>query len=156
AADRLPAPPQPGMSELLGGPPTVVRGQDYSPPDCVYPFPLYHNHPETGGLFAFSEFVLFRQTNPLRNQLIAVRGFRDIAGTIAGVAGTFVGSGVEALNARDAGGPGTYQPGFKVGLGWRFEDGSSVEVSWMQLLKAQYFHVATVVPPTLNTGQNQA
>src|SRR5438132_8669837 len=49
-------------------PPTVVRGQDYSPPDPVFPLPLYHERPETGGFYAAGEFLLMRQTIPLKEQ----------------------------------------------------------------------------------------
>lgn len=122
-------------------------GQPYEvpPPDPVWPVPLYHDRPETGGFFAFGEFVMFHQTNPLRHQEIARRGFRDMDGSITGVPGTFVGSGQPALDARQAGGPGTYQPGFEVGIGWRFRDGSVLELSWMHLMKAEYWAVASVL-----------
>src|SRR5439155_21232844 len=63
-------------------PPTVVRGQDYSPPDPVFPLPLYHERPETGGFYAAGDFLLFRQTIPLKEQPIAVRGFVDTFGNV--------------------------------------------------------------------------
>src|SRR5207245_9442833 len=56
-------------------PPSVVRGQDYSPPDPVFPLPLYHERPETGGFYAAGEFLFFRQTIPLKDQPVAVRCF---------------------------------------------------------------------------------
>src|SRR5438552_1241266 len=62
--------------------PTVVRGQDYSPPDPVFPLPLYHERPETGGFYAAGDFLLFRQTIPLKEQPIAVRGFVDTFGNV--------------------------------------------------------------------------
>ena len=61
-----------GMALTSGG---AFAQSNYVPPDPVWPLPLYHDRPENGGLFTFGEFVMFRQTNPLRNQTIASRGF---------------------------------------------------------------------------------
>lgn len=125
--------------------PRGAEGQEYVPPDPQWPLPLYHARPETGGVYAFGEYVMYRQTNPLRNQLLAIRGFIDQDGSITGTPGSFFGDGAPALNARQAGGPGTYQPGFNVGLGYRFRDGSTAELSWMHLLKAEYSATAAII-----------
>ncbi len=122
-----------------------VCGQEVPPADPVFPFPIYHDRPETGGLYFTGEYVMYRQTNPLQHQPIAVRGFFDVDGTITGRPGGHVGSFTPVLFADDAGGPATYQPGFRVGIGWRFRDGLSFEVSWMNLFKAEYFAVRTLV-----------
>jgi hypothetical protein len=126
---------------------TAAPGQEVPQADPVWPFPLYHSRPDTGGLYMDGSFVMYRQTNPLAHQPIAIRGFYDVDGQITGRPGNIVGSGTPALWADDAGGPGTYQPGFRVGIGWRFEDGLSVELSWMNLMKAQYFHVISGTSP---------
>jgi hypothetical protein len=60
--------------------------------------------------------------------------------------GQFVGSGELALDAKDAGGPGTYQPGHNLGIGYRFEDGLTVTFEWMHLYKALYWHEANIIP----------
>ncbi len=125
----------------------AVPGQEVPQPDPVWPFPIYHDRPERGGLFVTGEFVMFRQTNPLEHQPIAVRGFFDVDGSITGRPGGFLGSHEPVLFADDAGGPGTYQPGFRTGIGWRFADGLSVELNWMHLQKAQYFAVVSGVSP---------
>src|SRR5262245_60741407 len=66
-------------------PATVFRGQDYAPPDPVWPLPLGHDRMEaTGGLYLAGEFLYFVQTNPLDHQLIAVRGFFDSTGQLSG------------------------------------------------------------------------
>jgi hypothetical protein len=122
-------------------------GQEVPPADPVFPFPIYHDRPETGGLYVTDEFVMYRQTNPLQHQPIAVRGFFDVDGSITGHPGGHVGSFQPVLFADDAGGPGTYQPGLRLGIGWRFRDGLSVEVSWMNLFKAEYFAVRTLATP---------
>jgi hypothetical protein len=133
---------------LVAGMALAPRGAlaqiDYVPPDPVWPLPLYHDRPENGGLYTFGEYVMFRQTNPLRHQTIAVRGFDARDTSITGQIG-FVGSGAVALDARQAGGPNSYQPGFEIGLGWKFRDGSAVELSWMHLLKKVNFAVASLV-----------
>src|SRR5262245_36960188 len=77
---------------------------DYVPPDPVWPLPLCDDRPENGRLYTFGEYVMFRQTNPLRHQTIAVRGFFARDTSITGKVG-FVGSGDVALDARQAGGP---------------------------------------------------
>ncbi len=153
--------------------PTVVRGQEVPPPDPVFPLPLYHDRPETGGFYAAGEFVFFRMDNPLKHQVIAVRGLLDFDGSITAdlngilveptngppiivpgqpVPGNFIGSKAPALFADDAGGPLSYQPGWRLTAGWKFRDGAAIEFSWMSLAEAKYGAVATLVPPGLQPG----
>ncbi len=89
-----------GLALAPGG----ARGQDYSPPDPVVPLPLYHDRPETGGLFMAGEFLFFRETNPLKPQTVAYRGLRDFDGSISA---DINGTTVEPLN----GGPPFILPG---------------------------------------------
>jgi hypothetical protein len=124
-----------------------VPGQEVPQPDPVWPFPIYHDRPEQGGLFVEGSFVMYRQTNPLEHQPIAFRGFFDVDGSLTGRPGTVIGPHTPVLFADDAGGPGTYQPGFKTGIGWRFADGISVELSWLHLQKAQYWAVVSGEAP---------
>ena len=70
--------------------PNVGFGQEPGRPDPVFPLPIGHDRMETGGFFVDGNVVLFRQTNPLRNQPIAFRGFTDSDGSFSGVPGTFV------------------------------------------------------------------
>ena len=135
--------------------PASALGQTYTPPDTVWPFPLYSNRPENGGFFVFGEFVFMHQTNPLEHQLIATRGIKDVFGDISGTAGKFLGTNAPALYADDAGGPGSFQPGFTFGLGWRFGNGVVVEGSWLHLATVRYDAGASLFPPGLNGGQNQ-
>lgn len=130
-------------------------GLDYVPPDPVWPIPTFSSRPENGGPFTFGEFVMFRQTNPLRHQTIATRGFIDQDGSTGfGPPGTYIGDGSVALEARQAGGPNSYQPGFNIGLGWKFRDGSVVDVSWMHLAKKTNFAGAALIggPLGFNPG----
>jgi hypothetical protein len=135
----------------------AARGQgtyEVPQPDVPIPVPLGHDRMETGGFFVTGEYVMYRQTNPLQHQPIAVTGFFDADGSITGHVGKFVGSGKPVLFADDVGGPATYQPGFRVGAGWRFEDGSSVEISWMNLLEANYGAVETLARPHFFGGRH--
>lgn len=168
-----------GLLVALGGALAAgtARAQDYAPPDPQVPLPLYSNRPEAGGFYCAGEFIFWRQTNPLKDQVVAVRGLLDFDGTIiadlngagagqAGfgtggqtiiipgqqVPGTFIGSGTTALNTSDVHGPQTYQPGFEVTLGWKFREGFAIEASWWHLVENRYDAVATLVPPGLQGG----
>src|SRR5438270_114525 len=53
--------------------------------DPTYPLPLGHPRMDVvGGVYTALEFVMFRQTNPIKRQLIAVRGLVDVDGSITG------------------------------------------------------------------------
>jgi hypothetical protein len=141
--------------------------------DPVVPLPLGHDRMSKGGFYVAGEFVYFRQTNPIRDQVVAVRGILDFDGSITadlnGVAqfppgappiiipgnpvpGTFYGSGTQALNTNQVSGPGSYEPGFRLTTGWRFKDGSAIEFSWLRLNETKYNAVASLVPESLKPG----
>jgi hypothetical protein len=124
--------------------PGAALGQAYDgQPDPIFPFPLWHEHAEQGGLYGFGEFVMLRQNNVLSHQAIAVRGFQDFDGSITGHPGEFVGNFTVALKANDVGGPESFEPGFRTGIGWKFEDIGAFEVSWLHIMEARYSHVVT-------------
>jgi hypothetical protein len=143
-------PPQGGplLPDILS-----VRAQTYDGevPDPENPLPLGHNPANRGGFFVGAEFIFWRQTNILEHQPIAYRGFWDSDGSVVGtpvnpaLPGTFIGSGLVALDAKDAGGPGTYQPGLRTTIGYAWSDGTSIDIRWLWLAKAQYLHEATIV-----------
>jgi hypothetical protein len=163
-----------GVALAPGG--ARAQNNDYEVPilsDPEVPLPTYHIHPETGGFYAAGEFMFWRQTNPLKQQVIGVRGLEDFDGSITAdlngtfvnpsgappfiipgtpMPGTFLGSGTAALSADNAKGPLSYEPGWRLTAGWRFRDGVAVDFSWMQLIQAKYAAVATLIPPTLNPG----
>lgn len=141
---------------------SAVRGQDYAPPDPVFPLPLYSNRPAAGGLYLVGEFLYFRQTNPTKGQIIATRGLFDADGSISAALGrpnarpgNFIGSGQTALEAGDIG-MGTYVPGFNLALGWRFRTGTAVEFSWWHLEEASYAASAGIEPFAFRGGRNLA
>jgi hypothetical protein len=154
--------------------PSIGHSQDYTQPDPQVPIPLWHDRPETGGFYAAFEFLFMRQTNPIKNELIARRGLLDFDGSITADLsgnpiitplgplvvstptprpGTFIGSGTPALTTQDIKGPQTWEPGWEVHLGWKFENGIAVDFSWMSLLETRYTAVATLVPPNLQAGE---
>jgi hypothetical protein len=132
----------------------------YAPPPYIPWSPLGSSRPEDGGLFLFGEAVMFRQTNPIQGQVVGVRGFIATDDTVPGVppgsSGVFVGSRSEALNTSQVSGPSTYEPGFELGMGWKFKDGSALSFDVLYLFETQYRAVATAAAPGLNVGPTQA
>lgn len=138
------------------------------PADPIIPLPLYHPRADVvGGWYTGMEFVIYRQTNPIPNQLLAVRGFVDVDGAITGdlngtvvntdtdvpfiirgpiVPGNFLGSQTPALFADDLKGQQSFQPGYKISLGYRFDSGSALEVNWTHLASATYSGNASLIP----------
>jgi hypothetical protein len=143
-------------------PPTAVRGQqlDYEVPqaDPVFPIPTYSPKPELGGFFFDSEFRYMQQTNPIRNQVLAVRGFVNSDGVspIPQPVGTFNGNAFTALNANMVDGPLTFIPGYSFGLGYRFRDGLQVEVNYWHLFNVRYVSGASLLPVANQVDPNLA
>jgi hypothetical protein len=147
----------------------VVRAQQpqvegiYAPADPQLPVPLGSTRPEDGGFFTTAEFMYFRWNNPLHAQPVAVRGFQvsdaisapSLASILVGFPvnpvqfppGTFLGSGDPALNVAQLTGNDSYQAGFRVGLGWKFGDGSAIYGSYFRLTEASYRAGATFARP---------
>src|SRR4051794_15109211 len=161
-----------------GGPATalppaafVARGQMGvdKPADPPIPLPLYPPRADVvGGVYTALEFAMYRQTNPIRRQLIAVRGLVDVDGSITGdlngtqvftdvqppfiirgpiVPGNFLGTGTPALYTDDLRGQESFEPGYRITLGYRFNNGSAIETSYMALVKATYTANASLIPP---------
>ncbi len=139
--------------DLLAGPPPglLARGQiedsTYQVPTLpVENVPIPTGNPGTHGFYTFGEFMFLTQTWTLGKQTVAWRGLVDSRGRVTGVPGTFIGSGVEALNTSDF--PRrSWSPGFRVGVGYKLDDGTSIYASYMNLLDHNYHAGATLVPP---------
>jgi hypothetical protein len=142
---------------------------DYAPPDRIFPLPLYHDRPEKGGFYFAGQFILWRITNPIKEQPVAVRGFVDTNGGFQStenfltdvllgnpgppvINGKFFGSGAIALDTNQVSGPNSYQPGFGVTLGWKFPNDIDVEFNWKHLLNKRLSATAGPIGPTLNGG----
>src|SRR5262245_4769981 len=126
--------------------------QDYEVPPSPYIFPGPFGHPrmEEGGFYVGADALWWTFTNPLRNQVVATRGFVDFDGSILKSGpGANIG-GDEALNVQQVTGPGTYTPGFNLLTGWRFESGVCLQFSWIHLVDVRYSAQATLVPPGFN------
>jgi hypothetical protein len=151
----------PGPDDAGFSPPPVFRGQapaniGFDPPINADPaIPIPTGAAGSAGFYATAEYVMLTQTRALGEQTVAFRGFIDSRGNITGLPGTYVGSGVEALNTRQLGRT-TFQPGVQVELGYRFEDGTRIFANYMQLFDAHYAQGATLVPPFFRSSVDAA
>jgi hypothetical protein len=117
-------------AQTLAEPPGI--GGDYAPPVTQLPLPLSSTRPYDGGWFCTGEFIEFRQTNPLIDQQIAFRGF-IVTNPSLGNVGSVIGSMTPTLDVHQLTGFQNFQPGFKVGLGYKFDDGSTLSLDWTYL-----------------------
>src|SRR6202022_2139954 len=98
----------------------------------------------------------FHQTRPIDNQVIASRGFTVTDQRVPPFQpGQFFGTGVIALRANELG-PETYQPGFSVSMGWRFENAVAVELEWLHLFSGKSNGGATFATPGFTGGPELA
>lgn len=134
---------------LLGGTPSV-RGQfdgTYDVPGLPQtnvPLPLGQAGHQ--GVYTFGEFVILTQNWTLGDQIVAFRGLVDTTGNITGIPGTYIGSGQQALNTNDFGRV-SYNPGYRVGVGYALRDGVSIEASFLQQMDRNYHAGATLAAP---------
>jgi hypothetical protein len=141
---------------LTPGAASAQSSLGYAPADPVVPLPYGSVHPEEG-IYTSLEFLLLRQTNPLQNQEIMTRGFFNVnSQNPQAQAADHIGSGEDALDTNQIRGPGSYQPAFRIGIGYKFRDESSLTLSWLHLFQIRYQAVATAVPLAFNVGSNFA
>jgi len=112
--------------------------------------PIPTGHAGDAGFYTSAEFVFLNQTRTLSSQIIAYRGYVDSTGRITGVPGTYVGSHQAALRTDDLG-RSTFQPGFRLELGYKFDDGFQLYANHMQLFDAHYSAGATLASPYART-----
>lgn len=149
-----------GLAALLMLVPSVARAQPWAisnggdgppgyapPPFGGVPAPIGSTRPENGGFYINTAYAMFQYSNPLKNQVIAHRGFRTFDDSIPGFpAGSIVGSGKDALNTQQLRDDRSWQPGWTFNMGWKFQDGSAIELNWFYLLSTQYRAAATPFP----------
>ena len=124
-------------------------------PPAIFTGPLSHPRYEDGGFYIGMEFQYMKTNRQLAAQQVAKRGFLDLDGSLSGTPGLFVGSQNPALNTNEVAGSGVFQPGYDVYLGWRFQGGVAVELSWKHLQAANYQASAGLLPPsTFGAGAN--
>jgi hypothetical protein len=121
-------------------------------PPVIFTGPLSHQPYDDQGLFLALGLKYMKTNRPLRTQEIAVRGFYDGDGFITGRPYNLIGSGDTALSTRDVYGPGLFQPGWDIFLGYRFNSGLVVELQWRHLHEARYAAQAHLIPPNFNVG----
>ena len=137
----------------------AAAGGDFAPPgrpEFVAPLPL-GNPGGTGsnggsGFYAYTEFLIQSQTFALGKQRVAQRGLVDTTGAVTGAPGTFLGSGEVALTTGDFG-KTSMQPGWRMGIGYKFDNGVAVFLQFNQMIDQTYSAGATLAT---RNGQNQA
>jgi hypothetical protein len=148
--------PGEAFGDILGQSPSGSGGTDYALPETNLPLPLYSTNPALGGLYLDGGFLMYEQTNPLRNQELAIRGFTATDLSLGLRPGTFVGPATKALDVHQVTGPSSYQPGFTLGVGYRFSDGSVFSIDYQYFTTALYTADATLSAHNLQFGVNQA
>jgi len=133
----------------------------------VVPLPFGPVRADTGGFYLAGEFMYWKQTNPIKSQPLGFRGISDTDGSIgASLNGTngglptnpnipvfsaqpgeFIGSHDVAIDANQVSGPNNYSPGFNFTVGYRFENGSALEMRWIHLVDARYSATASLLGP---------
>lgn len=144
-------------------------------PVTEWPIPLMWGDRDEGFYFG-AEAGMWRLNNPLRNQTVARRGFRDLDGSLRGnpaggvinifdtatppnyfttlfiergPAGGVYGSGDVAMSTRDVD-RDLFQPGARLTLGYRFRNGVALEVSYLGVTKARNNATTGIVPRGFN------
>lgn len=148
----------------VGGPSTAL-GQDLSfrrsdgilargQVDGSYPVPglpsenvpIPTGNPGQHGFFTFGEFMFLTQTRTIGDQTVAFRGLVDSSGLVTGLPGTYIGSGRPALTT-DQLGRNSFAPGYRIGIGYKLDNGVSVWASFTQMMDQTYSASALLVPP---------
>ncbi|MEI7683806.1 MAG: hypothetical protein WCL32_02180 [Planctomycetota bacterium] len=114
--------------------------------------PLSHPRYEDGGWYTAMEFLYMKQRNLTKSQPLVFRGFVDVDGSITGVAGTFVGNNSVALDANQVAGAQSWEPGFNLTLGYRFENGLALQASWWHLADVRSSAAASIIAPNYQNG----
>jgi hypothetical protein len=126
----------------------------YAPPEVPLPLPLGSTSNDQSGLFFGGNYIMWRQTNPLKGQPIGFRGFLVVDDSTGLPPHTFVGSGARAVDVNQVSGPNLYEPGWELDLGYRFGDGSAISLRWIYLAEHHTQSVVTEAPQSLFLGSS--
>lgn len=104
--------------------------------------------PNSGGagFYTAVEFLYLTQTRAIGDQTVAYRGLVDSSGRITGLPGIYLGSQQVALTT-DKLGRTNFFPGFNIEVGYKFDDGTKLYASYMQLFQSNYTDGATLAAP---------
>jgi hypothetical protein len=106
-----------------------------SDPEEYNPYMPLNPDLANGGLFIAGEYVMYRQSNPLRSQVIAFRGFVSTSAETGVLPGVPRGTGETALDVNQLTGT-EYSAGYKYEIGYRFQDGGVLSFSDTRLFNA--------------------
>ncbi len=128
----------------------AAQVNDYAVPgSAAYNVPIPTGKSGDNGFYGFAELLILTGNRPLGEQTVASRGLVDTRGLISASAdgtprpGTFIGSGQVALSTADFT-RRTWSPGFSVGMGYKFDDGTAVYGSYSHLINTKYHAGATL------------
>ena len=136
-----------GVSQYNSGGEGLIDagGLPGQPRDSGY-FTSALGNPGKQGPFLYFDTLYYAQTWTLGSQTVAFRGLVDSTGIITTVPGTYIGSGVKALTTDDFGRSG-YSPGFNLGAGFKFDDGSTITARIMHVTGQTFGAGATLATP---------
>lgn len=108
--------------------------------------PIPTGNPGGHGFYTFFEFMQLATNRTIGDQTVAYRGLVDSTGAATGLPGTYIGSGQVALSTDQF--PRTsWMPGFNIGLGYKLDDGTSIQFSYIHLMDRNYHTGATAAAP---------
>jgi hypothetical protein len=142
--------PSPFSGGPVGQSPSGSGGTD----NFKMPTPLYSTNPALGGWFLDTGLLYYKESNPLKSQVVAPPGFVDGSAAFRG-AGAFIGPHANGLDVNQVTGPQSFQPGFEVGAGYRFSGGSALSVDYWSPTTAFSHADATLVPPGVSGGEGK-
>lgn len=127
----------------------IARGQvdsGFQMPGNTFPtlpIPTGGGPGHSAGFYGAVEFIYLTQTRAIGDQTVAYRGLVDSSGRITGIPGIYLGSGMPALTT-DQLGKTNFFPGMNFEIGYKFDDGTRIYASFMQLFQANYSDGATL------------
>jgi hypothetical protein len=119
-------------------------------PSINAPVPIGTQQPGGEGIYGAAEFLFYHEDRTLGTQPVAARGVRDSDGSITGTPGQFIGSGRTAMTT-DNFGRTSWTPGWRATIGYKLEDGSSISLSYANMIEVKYNFSVGPIPPGFQT-----
>lgn len=102
--------------------------------------------PGKPGFFTLADAVYYTGSWTLGSQQVAVRGLLDTTGQVTGLPGTLIGSGATALSTNEFG-RRSWSPGVNLGVGYKFDDGTTVHARILHTAGQTYTAGASLATP---------